>query len=236
MKTFVRSIGGLVVIALLVLIILFFLGWSRIPDILSGKISKSLKVLVEIGDMSLSPSSIGIDKLEIGNPPHYYLPRAFEAGHIVIDAPLTRYLSDHIEIDEIEVSNVYLSLEFDSPQGTEGNWTTIMKNAQAAQASSTQEKSTKSVLIHRLILTNIRTDLIYRNQGNKVRHLRTIDRIELKEISNTGGNVMEQIMNSALGEMIKEIFIEQNLKEALEKVLKPGKQNPIQNAIEQFIK
>lgn len=231
MKTFVRSVGGLVIIIILAAAILIFLGWSRVPDIMAGRLSQDLRVRVEIGDISLSSNTIKIDRLEIGTPPNYRLPRAFGAGQIIIQAPLARYTSSHIEIDEINVSDVHLGLEFDSPKAAEGNWTTIMQNAKSSQASSTDKKT---VLIHRLILTNIRTDLLYRDQGDKVRHLHHIDRIELKEISSTGGNTMEQIMNSSLGEMIKQVFIEQNLKDILEQVLTPGQNNPIQNTIEQF--
>jgi uncharacterized protein involved in outer membrane biogenesis len=234
MKTFFRSLSGLVIIALLAAIILLFLAWSRVPDILAGNLSKKLKVMVEIGDIDLSLRSITVDKLEIGNPSGYYLPRAFACDKIFVDSPLTRYFSEHIEIDEIDLDNVYLGLEFDSPSGTKGNWTALMQNAKAAQEAGKNEKSKRSVLIRRLVLNNIRTDLIYRNQGDKVRHLPVIKRIELKNISSEGGNVMDQIMNSALGEMLKEVFMEQNLKEFMDKIFQPGGNNPIPDAIKQF--
>jgi hypothetical protein len=210
-----------------------FLGWSRVPDILAGNLSKKLKVLVEIGTLSVSLKSIEIEKLEIGNPRGFYLPRAFACDQIYVDAPLTRFLQNDVEIDEIDLDNVYIGLEFDSPSGTQGNWTVIMNNAGTAQAESVSSTK-KTVMIRRLILNNIHTDLIYRNQGNGVRHLPKIQRIELKNISSEGGNTMDQIMNSALGQMLKEIFIEQNLKELLDKVLQPGGQNPVEDALRQF--
>lgn len=234
MKTLMRSLGGLILIALLAAIILLFLAWSRVPDIVANNLSKKLKVLVEIGDIDLSLKSIEVDKFEISNPSGYYLPRAFASDRIYIDAPITRYLHDSIEIDEIDLSNVYLGLEFDSPSGTKGNWTTLMQNVKNAKEASNQKTSKQTVLIRRLILTNVRTDLIYRNQGDKVRHLPVIKRIELKNISSEGGNVMDQIMNSALGEMLKEVFIEQNLKDFMDKILQPGGDNPVQDAIKQF--
>lgn len=233
MKTFVRSLSGLILIVVLAAIILLFLAWSRVPDIVAGNLSKKLQVLVEIGDIDLSLRGVEIEKLEIGNPRGFILPRALATDRIYVDAPLNRYFHDNIEIDEIDVDNLYLGLEFDSPTGTKGNWTAIMKNAQAAQDASNQKKSKKTVLIRRLILTNIHTDLIYRNQGEKVRHLPVIKRIELKNISSEGGNAMDQIMNSALGEMLKQVFIEQNLKELFNKILQPGG-NPVQDTLKQF--
>lgn len=233
MKTFVRSLNGLIIIIILAGIILLFLAWSRVPDIVAGNLSKKLKVIVEIGDIDLSLKSIEVEKLEIGNPYGFILPRAFASDRIYIEAPLSRYFHDNIEIDEIDVDNVYLGLEFDSPSGTKGNWTAIMKNAKAAQAESNIKKSNKTVLIRRLVLNNIHTDLIYRSQGDKVRHLPVIKRIELKNISSEGGNAMDQIMNSALGQMLKEVFIEQNLKDMMDKIFQPG-DNPIPDAIKQF--
>ena len=43
--------------------------------------------------------------------------------------PLNNYLKKNIVIDEIDLNNVYIGLEFEFTQGTEGNWTTIMANA-----------------------------------------------------------------------------------------------------------
>lgn len=233
MKTLARGLSGLVIIAILVGIILLFLFWSRVPDIVASSLSKKLKVVVEIGDIDLSLKSIEVEKLEIGNPYGFILPRAFACDKIYIDTPLSRYFHDHIEIDEIDVENIYLGLEFDSPSGTKGNWTAIMKNAETAQATSSQKKSTKNILIRRLILNNIHTDLIYRSHGEKVRHLPVIKRIELKNITSEGGNAMDQIMNSALGQMLKEVFMEQNLQDLMDKIFQPGG-NPVQDVIKQF--
>jgi len=237
MKTFIRSLTGLVIIVILAAIIILFLAWSRVPDLVAGNLSKKLKVLVEIGDIDLSLRSIDVEKLEIGNPRGFYLPRAFAADRILIEAPLSRYLKDNIEIEEIDIDNVYLGLEFDSPQSTNGNWTAIMANAKAAQASNTNssaEKSNRTVFIRRIVLTNIQTDLLWRSQGTKVRRLPTIKRMELKNISSEGGSVIDQITNSALGEMLKEVFVQQNLKDMLDKLFQPGGNSPTQQGLELF--
>ena len=82
-------------------------------------------------------------------------------------------------------------------------------------------------MIKRLLLTNIQAELLYQSDG-KVRKLKTIKQIELKNISSKGGNIGDQLMNSALGEAVKEIFVQENLKDILDQLMNvPG--NPLNN-------
>ena len=186
MKTFFKSLAGIIVVCILAAVIVIFLLWSRVPDLVASELSKSLKVGVEIGDISLSLDNIKVTKLNIENPRNFKLERAFSTQELDFHAPLTNYLKDDIVIDEIDLDNVYIGLEFDSPKSANGNWTTIMKNASDAQSKSSQSKSQKTVLIKRLILTNIRADLLYQSEG-KIRHLPVIPRMELTNISSKGG-------------------------------------------------
>ena len=222
MRKWVKGISGLVLLGIIGGAIFLFLLWSRMPDIIASNLSKKLKVGVDIGNMSLSMNAIGVDRFQIYNPPGYKLPKAFSAEHIQIEAPVMHYFKDNIQIEEIDVSDVYIGLEFDSPKSTEGNWSAILNNAQSAQQESTKSASQKTVFIKRLLLTNIQADLLYRSDG-KVRRLKTIKKIELNNISSQGGNIGDQIMNSALGEAVKEIFVQENLKEVFDQFMNiPG--------------
>jgi hypothetical protein len=232
MRTFFKSILGIIVICILAGVVVFFIAKSRLPDMIASRLSKTLQVKVQIGDMDFSLNKIKIDNLEIGNPKGYQLQHAFTIQEIDIHAPLAGYLHKDIVIDEIDLNNVYLGLEFASPKGATGNWTTIMSNAKTAQDKSSQSTSDKTVLIKRLVLNNINADLLYQSDG-KIRHLPTIPQIVLVNISSKGGNVTDQLMNSALGEMLKEIFIKENLKDALDTIFQniPGS-NPIKDALQ----
>jgi uncharacterized protein involved in outer membrane biogenesis len=231
MRIFFKSLAGIIVICVLAGVILFFLAKSRLPDMIASKLSKTLQVAVEIGDMNFSFDAIKIENLEISNPRGFKLEHAFTVQEIVIHAPLMGYMNKDIVIDEIDLNNVYIGLEFESPQAATGNWTTIMANAQNAQTQSSQSASDKTVLIKRLVLNNINADLLYQSDG-KVRHLPTIPQIVLVNISSKGGDLMDQLMNSALGEMLKEIFLKENLKDIMDKIFQqiPGG-NPIQDAL-----
>jgi hypothetical protein len=229
MKTFWKLIAALFIICILAAFIFAFLLWSRMPDIVSQHLSKTLGVPVEIGDIHLSLKQITIQSLDISNPRSFRLSHALGVQEIDILAPILNYFHQDIVIDEINMKNVYIGLEFDSPHGTQGNWTVLINNAERSQQASTAASADKTVLIRRLVLTNIQPDLLYRSEG-KVRHLPVIPRIELVNITSKGGDLSDQLMNSALGQMIKEIFIKENLKEALDKIFQQipgGNNNPV---------
>lgn len=229
MKTFLKALAGLILICILGAFIFLFVMWSRLPDMASRELSKTLGVNVEIGDIRLSPSQITVQSLDISNPPGFRLSYALTTQNIDILAPFSRYFHNDIVIDEIDLSNVYIGLEFDSPKGARGNWTAILNQTEKSQASSSKLASEKTILIKKLVLTNIQPDLLYRSEG-KIRHLPTIPRMELKNISSKGGNFSDQLMNSALGQMVKEIFIQENLKDVFDNIFKQipgGNGNPV---------
>jgi hypothetical protein len=228
MGKLVKGIGGVILLCIIGGAIFLFLLWSRMPDIIASKLSKRLKVAVEIGDMKLSHNSIGVDRFVIHNPVGFKLPKAFSAQTIVIQAPLANYLKDAIVIDQILVNNVYIGLEFDTIKSTQGNWSTILSNAQSAQEESSKSASEKTVFIKRLLLTNIQADLLYQSDG-KIRQLKPIKQIELTNISSKGGNISDQLMNSALGEAVKQIFVEENLKDILDQLMQSPAGDQLKN-------
>jgi len=234
MRTFFTSLAGLIVVAIIVIVIVLIIGWSRVPDIIANNLSKKLKVYVEVGSVNLGWGEVKVKKIEIGNPPGAVQTQAFRCQQIDIKTPFTRFFDKQIVIEEIDLNDVFLDLEFDSASGTNGNWSRIMSNLQesaaaektSSPASSKQEKApARSVFIRKLILTNIDTDVLYIKEGNKVIHLPRIDRIELNDISSEGGLPMDQIMNSVLGQMLKSVFQKQNLKNMLQDFI----QNPPSN-------
>lgn len=250
MKTFLSSLAGLIIVVILAAVVVGFIFWSRVPDIAANNLSKKLKVPVQIDSVGISWGKIDAKKIQIGNPHGSILARAFACDEIDILAPFTRYLNKNIVVDEIDLQNVYLGLEFDSASGTTGNWTRIMGNLQRSMAESSgapeQSKSKKgkqatqaaapssgrSVLIHRIVLTNIDVDVVYRKEGGKVKRLPRIPRMELTEVSSEGGVPTDQIVNSVLGQMLKQVFIQQNLKNMIQDFMNAP--SPIQQYIAPF--
>jgi len=218
------------IIIILILVILFFLGWARIPDMIANNLSSKLKVAVSIDKMGFRPSKIDVDQLEIGNPRGYSLPKAFSAKEIDLYAPLTHYFKEEVVVDEIDVRDVYLGLEFDSPSSTDGNWTKIMSNFGESAHLEESGKGVRKVFIKKIVFSNIDTDLLFRSSGN-IQKLPRINRIELTNISTEGGFPTDQLMATILGQMLREVFLQHRLNNMLEGILNtPG------DAIDTFLK
>lgn len=216
MKTFTVFI-----ITIILAIVVFFIFWSKVPEMLSNNLSKKLQVEVSIGDMRLTPRTIKVDNFQIGNPSGYSsLPKAFSSDTIVVTAPLTEYLQQHIVIDEVHVDGIYLGLEFDSINSTDGNWTVIMSRFQNVTQQEKREASgRKTVLIKKLVFTNISTFLVFNKNGSKIKKLPKIDRLEFYDVNSEGGIPSDQLLNSVLGQMLKSVFEKEHLKNMLKDVL-----------------
>lgn len=212
-------------------IVLAIIGWSRVPDLLANHLSNKLQVPVSVESMDLSPSSISVHHLEIGNPRGYSLPKAFSAKEIIVRAPLQQYLYSFITIDEVVVNDIYLGLEFDSAASGQGNWTKLMTNYKNNAKLEHVDKGSEQILIKRLVLNNIQSDLLFKKEGGNVRRLPLIRQIVLTNISTVGDFPMDQLTSSILGQMLKEVFIQQNLNNQLQGIF----QAP-QNAVEKLKK
>ncbi len=244
MRIFLTTVSGIIGIIILAACVIGFIFWSRVPDMLANNLSNKLKVSVEVDAVDLSWGDISIKKVVIGNPPGSILSEAFSCRRIDILAPFHRFFNQQIVIDQINISDVYLGLEFASASSTDGNWSQIMKNVTASEAEATRKSQqegenakgaskVKSVLIKSLVLTNINVDVVYRKEGGKVQKLPPIDRIELTNITSEGGLPMDQIMNSVLGQMLKAVFTKQNLQNMLQGILDP-QNDTLKNLIQPF--
>ena len=201
------------------MIFLGFIGYVlvlRIPSMLSKSLSKSFQVSVTMQDLSLSFHHVDIEQFAIANLPNQKLRTALQIQHSHVTAPLTEYTKEHIVIEEISLDNVYLGLEFDSAKSTKGNWSVLMQHLE----NSTSATHDKTVLIRKLIITNLTVEVAYLGKDGSRKTLPVIDRLELFDIQNDQGIPTEQILHSILGQMLKSVFIKENLKNMLDTILK----------------
>ncbi|HEY2810888.1 MAG TPA: AsmA family protein [Rhabdochlamydiaceae bacterium] len=222
MKSALSAIASLCIALILILGVIVLLGWKRASDLAANELSKKLKVNVAIGGISGDINTIIVDNIEIDNPEGSHLPQAFICDKMTITAAASQYLQQDVVIDSIVLDGVYVDLEFDSKRGKQGNWSTIMNNAYNASIELKNEKSGKvptddavrTVLVRHLILTNISTDLVYRNK-NTVEHLPSLDEIILKDLRSEGGSVRNQLVRLILSQTLKAVYEEQEIKHDL---------------------
>ncbi len=218
-RFFFRIIKGLIGLSVLACILAFIL-YSRLPGMVSNDLTTRFKVPVSIEDISIGFSSIEIDDLVVANVPDGKLPKALSVDQIRAEAPITTYLGDDIVIEEISLDDIYLGLEFESPSSAKGNWTELMKNLETTTEPADPNKQTKdsSLLIKRLVLRNIQVDVYYKS-NDTTRKLKPIEEIVLTDISSEHGFPTDQVMNSVLGQMLKSVFIKENLNNMLDDLL-----------------
>lgn len=229
MKAALSTLTALIVLIVVVGVVVGYIFWSRLPDMIASRLSHSLRVPVSIEELNAHWNEIDILNIQVSNPAKSVLSRAFSCQTLKVQAPFANYIKNRVIIDEISLDAVYLSLEFNSATTTSGNWTTLMSHLQSSTSST---PSTRSVLIRKLVITNLDVDVVYRKEGGKVKHLPRIPRMELVNISSEGGLPMDQLMNSVLGEMLKEVFIKQNLNNMFQELIKPD--GPLKDYINPF--
>ncbi|MCP5506351.1 MAG: hypothetical protein H7A38_05665 [Chlamydiales bacterium] len=223
MKKALIIIFGLIIILVLACILI----WNMLPSIVSHKLSKHAGVSVTISDIRVGSDHLKIDGIRVGNPEGYSkTPRALSVSYFYVGAPFTRFFDDQIVINEMKMDDVYIGLEFDSPSSKSGNWTTIMNNMSKSTSDDKEEAKKKgkstSVLIKKLVITDLQIELAYKTGGKANKKLRPIDRLELTNISSEGGIPTAQIMNIIMQETLRSIFSKEGLQNMLDGVLNPN--------------
>lgn len=209
--------GYLIIFLLLLIVIVGYIGVSRLADFAANHLSQKLQVTVSVDSMGLRTKKIIVHNLQIGNPSGYSLAKAFSAKKINIEVHPTELFSDHVVVEEIVASDVDLGLEFDSKTSGKGNWTVIMSNFKNQLQNEPEHPKKRSVLIKRIVFTNINTQLLFHGEGN-VHQLPTIDRMEFTNISSNDGLPIDQLTESVLGQMLIEIFRQHHLENMLDSI------------------
>jgi uncharacterized protein involved in outer membrane biogenesis len=215
MKTLFSSLAGAALAVVLAFGVIVLMGWKRVPDLIADELSKKMKVDVHIQHIGGDINTIYVDGIVIDNPDGAFLPQAFSCDKVTFNAALPNYLEEDVVIEEIILDNIYFDLEFDKPRGKKGNWATIMNNAHDSgdemknelQGKAPVGDATRSVQIRKLVLNQIKTDLVDR-KTRQVQHLPAIDQITLHNLQSEGGSVMNQVVKLVLGQSLKAIFEE----------------------------
>lgn len=216
MKKLIKIFIGLVVLVFIALLVV----WGTLPHLVSSKLSEKAKVPISIEGIQFTPSKISLSKIKVGNPPAYNIvPRALSVNKTKIIAPFTHFFKKKILIEELTMDDIYIGLEFDSKNSKNGNWTLIMNNLNS-EANKKDKKET-DVLIKKTLLRNLIIEIAYKDTGKKQR-LKPIDKIELNNISSSGGIPSSQIMSIVMDQALRNIFSKEGIQNMLQDALSPN--------------
>lgn len=219
MKIFWRVIIG---VTLLILVSLS-LCYTLLPSIVSHSLSKRAQVSVSIAGISLRARHLKVNKLSLGNPPSSILPQALKINTIDVQVPLSHFFHEKIVIPSMELSNIYLGLEFNSRSDHRGNWTYIMKNLNDANEGGTRSQSTTEVLIRKLTLSNLTVAIVYKDRSKDIQTIH-IPSLEFTDVSSQGGIPAAQITELVMRYALQQIFSKENLQNMIKDIISPSRQ------------
>ena len=114
--------------ALLILVLLaasLYL-WGEKASFVAHFLSRQLNVPVAIHQLEIGSRRAAIDRLWLGNPPGSRTSTSFSSETMTIDSTLDQILGNPLIIDEIDIADIFVGIEFYDASGTDSNWSRIL--------------------------------------------------------------------------------------------------------------
>lgn len=178
-----------------------WLAWENKSRLAAHFISNHLHAPVTIQSLDIEQTQIDIANLWIGTPRHFRTSTSFSAETIEVDTNVKQILDDPLIIDKIDISNIFVGLEY--LRNGETNWSYMLKT------TSPSSKKGRDYLIRTLVLENLTVEVTQAN-GQKKRYP-TIPRMEFYNISSETGFPVAEIEKAIFNLMMKNILDKFNL-------------------------
>lgn len=212
-------------LALLAIVAALACLWLLIAPIASSYLSKTLGMKVSVGSVTIRPSVMKISNFRIDNPWKYKATRAFEAGSITSFYDWNRLKNNPSIIDQIEIDQVYLRIEFANPLGTKNNWTDLIANMPKRKSDA------KEVIVRKLVMKNMTVRITGMGITAK-NQTKTFDRMEFSNVSSKHGFPVDELIvkifgNAGLMQYIQNVIPDPGgmIKQLLPKKLIPFTEN-----------
>ena len=187
--------------------------WMNKANIAAHFLSRHLRVPATIRTLDIGKAEAEITRLWIGNPPRSKTSTSFSAETIAIRSNLDQVMADPLLIDEIDIANIFVGIEY--YESNETNWHYILGGP-----SKAAKKKSRDYLIRTLILENLTAEVT--QADGKIKRYPTIQRMEFHNISSETGFPIEEIEKAIFNLMMQDLFKKLNFDELL-------KQFPFQN-------
>lgn len=193
-----RKFSLFLALALLCLAIAIGISWTNRGNILSHFISRQLHVPVSIFSLEIGKSSAEISRLWIGNFPRSQISTSFTSETLKIDANWNQIFGNPVTIEQIDMDNIFVGIEFYDANGDDNNWGRILHE------DVPKKKNSRDYLIRTLTMRNLTVELTQAN--GKVKRYPTIKQMEFHNISSDTGFPVEEIEKAIFEMMMKDIF------------------------------
>jgi hypothetical protein len=198
------------------LIILLFLAWWNIPNLVGFYIGRQLHTKVTVSDITFTKDSITIDNLKVFNPKNSKSKTALEIKKILINAQLKDLFNKKATlINLIQIDDIKLGVEFYNTDGTENNWKNLMAN------NNGHNKNPHPYTIKKLSLNNLSVTLTKNNGQTK--EFPIVENLELYNITDESGFPINQLEKAIIHSMLKSIFQRFGLSNILNTITSPIK-------------
>jgi len=171
------------------------------PAILSAFLSHRIHAEVKVKRLDFKKDAICIRNFIIKNPKKAILPDALKIQHTKITAPYKHYFKNPIEIDEILLEDVYLSILLKKGSKVPCNWHHIFETMEESSGPSIGPK--RSFEIKTLAIKDLRVEVAI--AGSKPKTV-TVDKLAFHNIKSDEGLPIEELSHVITQKLVSEIF------------------------------
>ena len=179
-----------------IIIVVGALAWVNRASMAAQLMHRRLGVPVSLKSLELTKESATLSDLVIGSPPHYRSRTALTVETIEIYSTLPEIRGNPLTIDEIDMTNLLLTLEH-AKKGNTTNWSEIT-------APKKVSSSSRHYLIKALVFRNLTVQVI--TPDGKVKRYPTIDRLEIDNITDETGFPVSEIEKAIFNKMMQDLF------------------------------
>lgn len=187
-----------------IIIIIGFIAWFNIPNIIANILTREFSVLVTVGNVNLSKNNLKVQSLNVETPTGSKTSSSFYSEEINVSSTLKNINNQQLTIDSFTLKNNIISIEFYNESGSDNNWVRILN-----KPTKPEKVSNRKYLIKKLTLNNI--SLVLTKPNGQKQNFPTIEKLEFYNISDETGFPIEEIEKAITEIILNSVFQQFNL-------------------------
>lgn len=182
---------------ILCLFVAVAITWTNRENILAHFMERQLRVPVSIRSLDIRTSSAEITRMWVGNFPHSQTSTSLAAESLLLQTKLDQFFANPVAIEEIDIDNVFVGIEFYDEKGEDSNWSRILQKNQ-------KKGKPRDYLIRTLVLNNVTVETT--EADGKVKRYPAIKQMEFHNITSESGFPIDEIEKAIFDLMMQDIF------------------------------